>query len=394
MMSLNISLCHATFVLSVGGTARAIIPFAALTNYAGMSVVSGESITWNEREHYINKAQHNAKPGLEEYDDHIRKLAMSFPRKNRRKGSNAFNSRGELKPHYPRYLIIQELLLKHKLRSEARTPASIPLRRSNRKRSKVFRLPPPFFSIKSGPAKPAIAADNGFTEFCTNLYGPAFYNPEQPSRRPECWPKDWAWPQSPTYIPEDENPCDYCEIGSNEGACDCITQKMEARGRLSARLCKEKGKGKGVFATAREIDKKPKWKCVSNKDGKIRVYKGGAILMPLTGTLVPDHREYNDGWSAEIRRDDLPEAPVLGRIYCRYTGNVVRDIYDDEEITVDYGPDYFTKENPCLCGSEKCVFRKQDVKRDTGNSNSTVAGQKRKAMRFEPMTSEPASDGK
>lgn len=348
---------------------------------------------------------------------------MSFPRKNRRKGSNAFNSRGELKPHYPRYLIIQELLLKHKLRSEAPAPASVPLRRSNRKRSKVFRLPPPFFSKKSGPAKPAIAADDGFTELCTNLYGPAFYNPEQPPRRPECWPKDWAWPQSPTYIPEDENPCDYCDIESNEGACDCITQKMEARGRLSVRICKEKGKGKGVFATAREIDKEPKWKCVFNKDGKIRVYKGGAILMPLTGTLVPDHREYNDGWSAEIRRDDLPEAPVLGRIYCRYTGNVVRyvnhscennsklrwcrcsgkytlvlwtlrDIYDDEEITVDYGPDYFTKENPCLCGSEKCVFRKQDVERDTGNSNSTVAGQKRKAMRFGPMTSEPASDGK
>jgi hypothetical protein len=304
------------------------------------------------------------------------------------------------------------MLSEHKSRSQA--PAPVSLRRSNRERNKVIRLPPPVFFKRSGPAKPA-TLDYGFTELRTNLYGVAFYNPERPRRRPECWPKDWAWPQNPTYIPEDENPCDHCAVESNKKACKCIIQKMEARNRLSVRDCKENGKGKGVFATARKTDKKTKWKCVFNEDGNIRVYEAHTILMPLTGTLVPDHLEYNDGWSAEIRRDDLPGAPVLGRIYCRYAGNLVRyvnhscennsilrwcrcsgkytlelwtlrDIYDDEEITVSYGPDYFTKEKPCLCGSEKCVSRKQDVERDTSNDISAVVGQKRKVMGSEPAS--------
>jgi hypothetical protein len=201
---------------------------------------------------------------------------------------------------------------------------------------------------------------------------------ERPRRRPECWPKDWTWPQSSTYIPEDENLFDHCEVGSNEGrVCKCIVQKMQAKNRLIVKNCKEKGKGKGVLAIATKTDKKTKWKCVFNEGGHIRIYEAHSFLMPLTGTLVPDHREYNDGWSAEIRRDDLPGSPVLGRIYCRYTGNLIRyvnhayennsilrwsrysgkytlelwtlrDIYDDEEITVNYGADYFTKENPCF----------------------------------------------
>ena len=343
--------------------------------------------------HHTKKTQNSAEPGLEKHYNHTCQLAISLPRKYRRTGgkftsgplqvenddeilgSIAFNKRGQLQHDYEDYHIIKKMLLEHKSRSQAHASVSLrPLRRSNRKHKRDFRLPPQFFSKKSGPAKPAIT-DYGYTKLCTTLYGPAFYNFKKPRGRPKCWPKDWTWPESPTYIPEDENPCDHCD----EKACRCIIQKMEAE-------IEETGKGKGVFATAREIDKKPRWKCVFNKDGKIRVYKGGAILMPLTGTLVPDDPKYNDGWSAQIRRDDLPGAPVLGRIYCRYTGNLVRyvnhscdnnsilhwcrcsgkytlelrtlrDIYDGEEITANYGPDYFTMENPCLCGSEKCVSR-------------------------------------
>jgi hypothetical protein len=295
----------------------------------------------------------------------------------------------------------------------------VPLRRSNREHKNAIQLPPQVFFQRAGPAKPA-KTDDGFTEMCTTLYGLAFYNPGRPRRRPECWPKDWAWPQSPTHIPKDENPCDLCD---EKKGCKCVIEQMGARNRLSVRDCKETGKGKGVFATAKKTDKKTKWNCVFNKHGNLRVYKAHAKLMPLTGTLMPDHREFDDGWSAQIRRDDLTGAPVLGRIYCRYTGNLVRyvnhscdnnailqwyrcsgkytlvletlrDIYDGEEITVNYGPDYFTEEKPCLCGSEKCISRKQDVGRQNSSSISAVVGKKRKAIGNELRGGEPASQGR
>lgn len=338
--------------------------------------------------HHTKKTQTSAEPGLEKHYNHICQLALSFPRKNRRtggrfssgplhvgngneiQGSSAFNKRGQLQRDREDYHIIRKMLSKHKSRSHAPAPVQR-LRRSNRKPKLGIRLAPQFFSKKSGPAKPVIT-DDGFTELCTNLYGVPFFNFEKPRGRPKCWPKDWTWPESPTYIPEDEHQCDHCD----KKTCQCIIQEMKAGNCLSVRACETKGKGMGVFATVKK----------TNCGFRTRVYEAHTVLMPLTGTLVPDHQDYNDGWSAQIRRDDLPGAPVLGRIYCRYTGNLVRyvnhscdnnsilhwcrcsgkytlelrtlrDIYDGEEITANYGPDYFTKENPCLCGSEKCVSR-------------------------------------
>jgi hypothetical protein len=212
------------------------------------------------------------------------------------------------------------------------------------------------------------------------------------------------WPENPTAIPNGEQGCDYCL----KMACDCITQLAQARRRLRVINCGEKGDG--MVAAGARADKKNKG-AVFNKDGKIRVFKADTIVSELTGRLVPDDPRFDDGRSVEIRREDLPGAPVLGRIHCWKEGNVIRyvnhdcennseifwsrfsgkyrlclrtlkDVFDGEELTVSYGPEFFTEEDPCKCSSKKCVFAREDVSKTILDR----AIQKHKAMDDRPAT--------
>lgn len=163
---------------------------------------------------------------------------------------------------------------------------------------------------------------------------------------------------------------------------------MEGARRLRVGPCGSKGSG--LVATATKADKD--WKkrgaeVVVGAHGRVRVFQRGAKIDQLTGLLVPDDKKYDDGWSLEIRRGDLHhKAPVSGRIYCRFEGNIMRfcnsscdpngavvwarcsgryvaivealrDIFDGDELTFSYGTEYFSDESPCQCGSENCRFR-------------------------------------
>lgn len=111
--------------------------------------------------HHTKKTQASAEPGLEKHYDHICRLALSRPRKNRMtggkfrsgplhvengdeiQGSSAFNSRGQLQHDHEDYHIIRKVLSKHKSESQAPAPAPVQrLRRSNRKSKMGIRLAP------------------------------------------------------------------------------------------------------------------------------------------------------------------------------------------------------------------------------------------------------------
>lgn len=366
-------------------------------------------------------------PALEDDDDRIVKLKLSYPPKFRRTGgiftkgplsevkrftpgSNFFNSRGTLQADYPRYRIIQGKARQEKSRTQAfasvPAPESPPLRRSSREgnKNKPFSLPPRVF-IRSGPTRPAVASD-AFQELrAANRYEIGIF---KNSKRPRNWPKDLEWPQDPTSIPTGEQRCDYCP----KLFCTCIVDLMEGTRHLKVEPCGEKGRGLVAVATGEKYWKMTSKGVAFNKEGKVRVFEKNLILEQLKGLLVPDDKKYNDGWSSEIRREDLDKTPVSGRIYCRKEGNLMglinhscepncelfgsrfsgsyiqsiktlRDIYDGEELTISYGRSYFTKKNPCKCDSKICIWRKQDAE-DVGKSVSYKAGQKSNAMIDEP----------
>jgi hypothetical protein len=171
--------------------------------------------------------------------------------------------------------------------------------------------------------------------------------------RPEYWPDHWDWPVDPTFVPPSEQQCVYCD----ESECDCARQRPELQPRI--RIYEKKGRG--LQAVAREA-------------GHI-AYRKGTRLGWFIGTPVPPNTKSN-GWCYLMRRDDLEGQPEVALLDSTETKNLFslmshdcnptvhlvgkrvsgqyrvevqakRDIRDGDELTMDYGRDYWPGGCPC-----------------------------------------------
>ena len=172
--------------------------------------------------------------------------------------------------------------------------------------------------------------------------------------RPEYWPDDLDWPADPTSLPPGEIQCTECD----QSECNCASRRPEIQPRIRI----YEGKGRGLQAVAREA-------------GHI-AYPKGVRLGWLTGELAPPNTHRN-GRCYAMFRHDLPFEPEVAQINCGKISNIFglmnhdceptaslvgkrvsgkyrvevnarKDIRDGEEITIDYGPEFWEK-GRCPC---------------------------------------------
>nr|MDZ8063522.1 SET domain-containing protein [Nostoc sp. EkiNYC01] len=193
-----------------------------------------------------------------------------------------------------------------------------------------------------------------------DLYAKGNY-PDWP--KPQEWPSEWEWrsPVDPiSFLKPNGRQCDMCV----EATCHCIDLAPRAMPRI-----KYYGtKGRGLQA-------------VADRPGQI-AYQKGEMIGQLLGELAPLDT-YDDGWALELARSDHPSRPSVCQIYCKmkgnyfrllnhdcdsnaaFTGRVIsgqfrsivtakREIRDGDEITVDYGREYW-RGRKCLC--DTCRLR-------------------------------------
>jgi hypothetical protein len=177
--------------------------------------------------------------------------------------------------------------------------------------------------------------------------------------RPEYWPDDWDWPVDPTFVPHGEKQCVECD----QSECHCASRRPE----LQPRIRIYEGKGRGLQAVARRV-------------GDV-AYHTGTRLGWFVGKPVAPNTKHNNakriGWYYKMLRDDLDMQPTVAYLDCTEERNIYvlmnhhceptvhlvgkrvsgkyrlevqakRDIRDGEELTLDYGPDYWPGECPCL----------------------------------------------
>jgi hypothetical protein len=168
--------------------------------------------------------------------------------------------------------------------------------------------------------------------------------------RPNGWPKEWDWPIDPTCLNPNERQCELC----SEATCSCVNTVQRTMPRI-----KDYGgtKKRGLQA-------------VAERPGQI-AYKKGDIIGQYTGELVPLGTK-RDGWALDMWRigRDFPFEDPVCQIYAKDRGNFTRllnhhcipnarcqpravsgrcrlmieakeDIRHGEEITIDYGSDYW-----------------------------------------------------
>ncbi|WQF89383.1 Putative SET domain, JmjC domain, SET domain superfamily protein [Colletotrichum destructivum] len=175
--------------------------------------------------------------------------------------------------------------------------------------------------------------------------------------RPPSWPEEWPWPVDPTAVlGAEETKCDFCD----EESCNCIIHKgSEHKPRI--KYYGEKGRG---------------LQAVACNPGEV-AYQKGDLVGFITGIIVP-RGTYDDSWTVDFVRPDLPYEPVVCQIRCAEAGNcfrllnhscapsarcvqmkasgryvtavkATREIYDGAEITICYGYKTDWIENECLC---------------------------------------------
>ncbi|KAJ9493294.1 hypothetical protein H2202_011248 [Exophiala xenobiotica] len=199
-----------------------------------------------------------------------------------------------------------------------------------------------------------------------NIYNPDAY-PDWP--RPEEWPNDSPWPVDPTSLPasggiecklchQSNCPCYLC----HKRNCHCAAIRHDIQPRIRNYEDKYGAKNRGLQAVAKEA-------------GQI-AYSKGTIIAFLTGVLAPPDT-YDNGQCIQVDRGDILGEPTVAQINCAESGNISRlfnhscepsarfkgmrvsgkfriaivaeeNIYDEEEITVHYGQQYWRREK-CRC---------------------------------------------
>jgi hypothetical protein len=168
--------------------------------------------------------------------------------------------------------------------------------------------------------------------------------------RPDGWSEERDWPIDPTSLNSNERQCELC----SETTCSCINTAQRTMPRI-----KDYGG-----------EKKRGLQAVAERPGQI-AYKEGDIVGQYTGELMPLGTK-RDGWALAMWRTgpDFPFEDPVCQIYAKDRGNCTRllnhhcdpnarcrsravsgrcrlmieakkDIRDGEEITIDYGPEYW-----------------------------------------------------
>lgn len=185
----------------------------------------------------------------------------------------------------------------------------------------------------------------------------------QDAEKPKGWPRRLPYPSDPTQRLTFEGFCESCRT---QKMCDC---KPTTRGRITMPFVEVKDygthKGRGIRALQQ-----------INKNDILAEYSG--VLLPKQGSDPPSDAEY----TFEFHRANEPKKRTIAFISAVEHGNwtrfmnhsceastaancviigprhrlmisAVRNIEIFEEITLDYGDNYFNGEG-CPCGAAKC----------------------------------------
>ena len=173
--------------------------------------------------------------------------------------------------------------------------------------------------------------------------------------QPGC-PSGNPFPSDPSLTAED---CDLCE----SAGCDCMTSEKITKPFIEIREYGIKGLGirtlqhiyKGDILDEYVGQLRPLNRAVSN------VYSMALLVNRSDLVLIDSQREGN--WTRFVNHSCNPSAGfrqlVIGGRR-RVMIEAVRDIQIFEELTVHYGPDYWTgQEQLCRCGAAVCISKKQ-----------------------------------
>ncbi|KAF2175329.1 hypothetical protein K469DRAFT_684017 [Zopfia rhizophila CBS 207.26] len=209
------------------------------------------------------------------------------------------------------------------------------------------------FQCESSQVSSLMCTEDDLLSFLEPVQYPEtnFYQPVDGWLKPRNW--QWDWPMDPTWTPPDYE-CDLCQATQ----CDCISNLP----KNCYRIIQYGAKGRGIQARA------------SYQGGL--TFRKDEYIGELTGELVPPET-YNNGMALDFHRPDIIDEPVVCQVYCEKKGNwvrlvnhsckpcarfvikvvsgkarvmlqAIRDIWDGEEVTANYGRNFF-KNKDCLC---------------------------------------------
>ncbi|KAI9880957.1 MAG: hypothetical protein M1830_009451 [Pleopsidium flavum] len=186
-----------------------------------------------------------------------------------------------------------------------------------------------------------------------NIYNPAIL---ASGPRPADWPPGLRFPSDPTIRRSSEGPCHRCESHS---ICTCSIETSILHPLVE--LTTYPGRGNGVRA--------------------LQAIPEGAVIGEYVGEIYPLDSEGDPTYNLEFRGTDGP----LCQIHCTRYGNwtrymnhscnpaaffypltignrlrmcvqVIREIGIFEEITIDYGTNYWQENHLCRCGEPDCKY--------------------------------------
>ncbi|ETN44767.1 uncharacterized protein HMPREF1541_10437 [Cyphellophora europaea CBS 101466] len=202
-----------------------------------------------------------------------------------------------------------------------------------------------------------------------NIYSPEKYPGWE---RPPDWPTYKEWPTNPMVILNHPQ-CELCP----QTQCSCYTTKFARAESVQPRIKNYADKGRGIRA-------------VAGVPGQV-AYVEGEYIGVLSGEIVPTGTHHGT-MIMDFNHPDILCEPVVCQIdfakrgpclrlsnhSCRPSARVkamkvsgqyrlimtaARDIYDAEEITVDFKRS--SLDGPCLCGARRCRERVTEARTST-----------------------------
>lgn len=177
-------------------------------------------------------------------------------------------------------------------------------------------------------------------------------------RKPESWPAGLAYPSDPTMTQGEV--CDMC----NESFCDCNPENCIDILQPLVELIHFEDKGAGV----RLLQPIQNEEILDEYVGEVKPTRHDDPVYAVTLSM-PDTDDFNaiisaerfGNWTRYMNHSCDASlrfvAMVIGNRY-RVMVQAIRDIDVFEELTVDYGPEYWiTNPSLCKCGSSKCQFK-------------------------------------
>ncbi|KAF7559368.1 hypothetical protein G7046_g4787 [Stylonectria norvegica] len=306
------------------------------------------------RRQELAKSEHHNPADLEL----VRRMICSTPCRTRHSGGRFHRGAlaGLVCPGLPRYFESTGRLKDRYNWIRDRTPTAVTRLRPRRGCSTY--IPPSFANQRWTSA--GFNEDRPFTEIETNLWTPSRYsqwlNPD----------KTRGHVEDPTGIPRELRQCGLCM----KLTCNCIVERV--RKGPTPVIVPAGAMGDGLKARLR--------------------YAAGDLLRELVGELAPLNT-IDDGWAAELARDDLTDDGAMASwclVHTLYCGNWARKanhscepnvelssmkisgrwrvmlqamqtVEPGEWITVSYGDSYWDDQYGmrCQCGSSRCVSDRQ-----------------------------------